>query len=93
MITIEIPLTSATIDGDKGTISLSQEDVVEGLNRSVGKIEGLTPDEIDDMVRCCDEHASCMDCPWDEKGIACDQSVVVHYANLLLANLRGVARG
>lgn len=90
---IEVSLHSAEINGDRGTISLSQRDVVEGLDRSVGKIDGLTPNEIDDMVRCCDEHASCMDCPWDEKGIACDQSVVVHYANLLLANLRGAVRG
>lgn len=90
---IEVSLHSAEINGDRGTISLSQRDAVEGLDRSVGKIDGLTPNEIDDMVRCCDEHASCMDCPWDEKGIACDQNVVVHYANLLLANLRGAVRG
>lgn len=93
MMTIEVPLTSAEINGERQTISLPQEDVVTGLDRSVGKIKGLTPDEIDDMVRCCDEHSSCIDCPWDSKGIVCDQDVVVHYANLLLANLRGTARG
>lgn len=100
MTMIEIPLKSAEINGDRGTIALPLIDVLHALEdelqvakRRSGKIEGLTPDEIDDMVRCCDEHSSCVDCPWDDKDIVCDQNVVVHYANLLIANLRNTARG
>lgn len=34
MITIKIPLTSATIDGDKGTIELPMRDVLRAMENS-----------------------------------------------------------
>ena len=45
MITIKIPLTSATIDGDKGTIELPMSDVVAAMKEIAEEEERFCWDE------------------------------------------------
>lgn len=46
-----------------------------------------TPEEIKRMVNACAEFSSCFDCPFDSSELYCDQSVVIHCADILINSL------